>query len=253
MVQPSLLEKFVEGRGEEARGSGLLARCLVVRPESTQGTRFADGQPITTHALDDYNDRIKEILADFALRLLGEASSRRVVTFTPEAKSYLLAISNGIEQQINCGGRFYGRGDHASKLTDNITRVAALIHCFEHGYEAPIDTPILNLAISVCFMCSDHFANVFRIEPEMVMDSRLLEQWFIIPNSAGKRYLRKNHIQQFGPHRIRSKSRLTAALENLDFCRRIRMFKYGKGVVIDTMPGLLFCENRLRYECGPLR
>ncbi len=246
MVQPSLLDRFLEGRGQEARGSGLLARYLVMRPESTQGKRFADGLPVATNALEDYSDRIKEILAAPALH--EESLRKHVVTFTPEAKGLLLAISNGIEQQINAGGRFEGRGDHASKLTDNITRVTALMHCFEYGHEAPIDTPILEAAISLCFVCSDHFAQIFSVEPEVVLDSRELERWLVFVNVSGRRYFRKNNILQFGPNKLRSKERLTAALGYLEFHRRIGLFKRGRVMIVDSLPYILHCEFKLSYD-----
>lgn len=249
MVQPSLLEKFLKGRGQEARGSGLLARCLVVRPVSTQGTRHADSQTVATNSLEEYATRITDILGEYAPGLLDGSLLKRVVTFTPEAKSLLVAIGNGIEQQITSGGRFEGRGDHASKLTDNITRVAALIHCFELGHEAAIDTPILEAAISLCFMCSDHFAHVFNVEPEIVLDSRVVEQWFSLPNLAGRRYFKKNHILQFGPNRLRTKSRLAAALNNLEFLGRIRIIRSGKTAFVDTMPWIPHCNFKLSQDC----
>ena len=39
MVQNKTLKKFLDTRGELARDNGLLARCLMAYPTSTQGTR----------------------------------------------------------------------------------------------------------------------------------------------------------------------------------------------------------------------
>ena len=39
MVQNKTLKKFLDNRGELARDNGLLARCLMAYPTSTQGTR----------------------------------------------------------------------------------------------------------------------------------------------------------------------------------------------------------------------
>ncbi|MGN5171900.1 DUF3987 domain-containing protein [Aeromonas sp. 102P] len=40
MVQGPLFERFLERQGEQARGSGFFARCLLSEPHSTQGSRF---------------------------------------------------------------------------------------------------------------------------------------------------------------------------------------------------------------------
>ena len=67
MVQEPVFLKYLERKGDQARGIGFLARCLVSRPESTQGSRFISGTPITFKSLPIFHRRISELLA-----LIGE-------------------------------------------------------------------------------------------------------------------------------------------------------------------------------------
>ena len=62
MVQPSIFRRFMERKGEDARGIGFLARCLVSYPPSTQGTRFLRSMPENLDAIQKFGDRIIELL-----------------------------------------------------------------------------------------------------------------------------------------------------------------------------------------------
>lgn len=64
MVQPVIFKKFMDRKGEDARGIGFLARCLVSYPLSTQGTRFLRSQPENLDAIQKFSDRIIELLND---------------------------------------------------------------------------------------------------------------------------------------------------------------------------------------------
>lgn len=64
MVQPVVFKRFMERKGEDARGIGFLARCLVCYPLSTQGTRFLRSLPENLDAIQQFSDRIFELLND---------------------------------------------------------------------------------------------------------------------------------------------------------------------------------------------
>ena len=64
MVQPSIFRRFMERKGEDARGIGFLARCLVSYPSSTQGTRFLRSIPENLDAIQSFKERIRELLED---------------------------------------------------------------------------------------------------------------------------------------------------------------------------------------------
>lgn len=64
MVQPAVYAKFHEKKGDQAKGIGFLARCLVSYPVSTQGTRFLfGGMPDFDH-IEAFRNRVRELLSD---------------------------------------------------------------------------------------------------------------------------------------------------------------------------------------------
>lgn len=64
MVQPAIFGKFMERKGDDARGVGFLARCLVSYPISTQGTRFIRSRPENLEAIEKFNERVLLLLND---------------------------------------------------------------------------------------------------------------------------------------------------------------------------------------------
>ncbi len=62
MVQPVVFRRFMERKGDDARGIGFLARCLVSYPPSTQGTRFLRSLPENLDAIQSFKERIRELL-----------------------------------------------------------------------------------------------------------------------------------------------------------------------------------------------
>lgn len=62
MVQPQIFNKYMENKGDEARGIGFLARCLVSYPVSTQGSRFELNKPVESEKIDAFRRRIRDLL-----------------------------------------------------------------------------------------------------------------------------------------------------------------------------------------------
>ena len=62
MVQPGVFRKFMDRKGDEARGIGFLARCLVSYPLSTQGMRRSIERPQRLEAIERFRARVTELL-----------------------------------------------------------------------------------------------------------------------------------------------------------------------------------------------
>lgn len=227
MVQESGFKIYLEARGEAARGSGLWARFLVCQPVSTQGSRQVDG--VTTSR--EHSEKFADRLADYVERnieLLEKIKPLRVtVAFSPEAAQRWVNLSNEIESQISPGGRLTSASDHASKLADNIARLAALFHCFEK-FEGDISLSTLNLAIKVGNWYSGEFLRLFDIKGEGEIDANELFDWLKKHSLIEGPSMRKNIVRQYGPNRIRDKKRLDNALEVLQ-ARGVIHVNYGQG------------------------
>jgi len=147
--------------------------------------------------------------------------------FSPEAARLWLDAFNEIESKIADHERFYGLGDHASKLADNIARVAALLHVFEEG-ETEISKATLGYAIDFCAWCSDEFYRLFMPQRQEISDAIELDNWLQKFREEGGKWMPINYIRQYGPCGLRNKLRLDAALNELWLDRRLEFFKRRK-------------------------
>jgi len=227
MVQESGFKVYLEARGEAARGSGLWARFLVCQPKSTQGSRQIEGVTTSREHTERFADRLAGYV-DRNVGLLDKVKPRRaVVDFSPEAVQRWVNLSNEIESQISPGGRLNSASDHASKLADNIARLAALFHCFEK-FEGDISLSTLNLAIEVGNWYSTEFLRLFDIKGNGEIDANELFDWLKKQSPINGFAMRKNIVRQYGPSRVRDKKRLDSALEVLQ-TRGVIEINYGQG------------------------
>lgn len=236
MLQESAMREYMKRDGEQARGTGLLARFLTCYPASTQGARFLHNGTQSWEHCDKFAERITELLKQNSQIFLGERD-RIVIRCDPEARAWWLWIFNAIEAQICSGGRFDRAGDHASKLAENILRVAALLHIFE-GFEGDISLATLKAAASICFYCSDEFMRLFVPLPQEQVDADKLFTWLKGFRNKGYRYIPKNYaLQRLGS--IKKVERLDRALNVLLGQGIIAPYLHGRKELIDMQPHLL--------------
>jgi len=174
------------------------------------------------------------------LPLLDDPSAKKqVIQFSPEAANRWLDIFNTIEGEIRYNGHFFDAGDHATKLADNIARVAAILHFFE-GAEEKITLPTLEAAIQICLWYSKEFMRLFVPPPPIPQEQLDVEElggWLWNQRNIKGRYIRKNHVRQHAPNKLRQKNRLNLALDVLAMNRVILFVHDGKTAYIDLDPG----------------
>lgn len=223
MVQGGLFEDYLKRRGQEARASGLWARFLVVNPESTQGTRFIESTVQSWDALGVFNNRVMAIAEEGLLNYkLGRA--RKILVFSREAIAEWMRFSNWVETQISAGGYFERAPDHASKLADNVARVAALISYFEYG-DVDISKNCLLDAIDYCMRCSVEFKQLFVAATKEEREAETLLLWLHAKFDEGVTMIRISEIQRLGPYATRRKVRLDLALGFLRARRKIEVWR----------------------------
>jgi hypothetical protein len=174
MAQPSVIARFMGKRGEEARGTGFLARFLVVKPRQMAGQR----SPVKLSALprqQAFNTRIHERLT------APVKADRQVLRFSESAAEFWLQCSRGLEQQMQENGLYYYLKDHASKLLENTSRLAAILHTFER--ELDNDIEIEESTLQFCWkfaqICSKHFIDHLANEPQLVTDANNLVHYLL--------------------------------------------------------------------------
>ncbi|HIE5821723.1 TPA: YfjI family protein [Pseudomonas aeruginosa] len=219
MVQGDVFDKYLLKSGDQARCSGLWARFLVCRPDSTQGQRFIRVTDSDSGCGEAFFSRLDELIAENILRSKEQVWSRQVLSFDDGARERWVQIFNFIEENM-ADGRFWGgMKDHASKLADNIARLAALFHCFESGGGSrSISERTLDAAIFVGFWYSAEFAKIFSEAGQVEGDAIELLKWLERKGAGEGVPIRKNLILQYGPARLRNKAKLEAVL--LYLCER---------------------------------
>lgn len=233
MAQESAFKDYIKRLGEKSRGSGLWARYLVCYPMSTQGSRLIKNGTTSWEHCSAFSDRLKVIVRQNAALLDSTVNQQRqTVQFSPEASERWLDIFNAIESGINKGGRFEGFGDHASKLVDNISRVAALFHLFE-GFDGDVSLQTLEFAVEFCLWCSDEFKRIFATPKQEEIDAVELNNWLDRYRSKGFDWVFKNDVRQRCPNKLREKDRLNRALSVLRDQGKINFSKSGRAQYIE--------------------
>lgn len=174
MAQPNVINRFMSKRGEEARGTGFLARFLVVKPRTMAGHRT--NQKLSKLSRKKaFNTRIQELLTS------ESSSERQVLQFSEQAKDFWFMCNQYLEKQMQENGLYYYLKDHASKLLENTSRLAATLHTFERKNNSDIEIDIFTLKFCWYFTqnCSKHFIEHLANEPQIVTDTNLLAHFLL--------------------------------------------------------------------------
>ncbi len=233
-VQPLVFQDYLERKGEIAKASGFFARALFFYPKSTQGTRFIGES--TSLNLDNYKKRMDFLLEENFKKFDARDSGKQVIGFSIEAGEELVRIHNSIEKELQAGGSYERARDHASKLTENISRVAALLHFFETGL-SQISLPELASAEKIVTGCSVVYKRLFSFSPQVVTDADALFSWLQERSQSPLfRRTRKNEVLQRGPSGLRRAARLNRAVDYLVEKGLIRMVMHGRVTEIELTP-----------------
>jgi hypothetical protein len=225
MVQGDIFQKYLERRGDQARASGLWARFLVAYPESTRGTRFEYNVGKSWECIDKFCARLKEIVNE-GFDIYDCGGSRKVLGFTRQATITWMALYNEVEKEMLDRGDYARAPDHASKIMDNVSRVAALLSYFESG-GVEISEDYLQDAIDMCFWCSRQFMDIFVSKSQIEKDADRLLLWLENCFSDGLTKVAKSDIQRLCPNSVTRNDRLNLALEFLVEDSKIHIWKEG--------------------------
>lgn len=145
--------------------------------------------------------------------------SKVTLIFSVPAQDEWERIFNNIEYSIRPGGEFCEARDYASKVAENIARLAGIFHAFE-GYEGTkISVETLRSASNIVLWYANEFVSLFSPpDPllETIKDAYLLQDWLLkLFRSRNWQVVPKNFILQRGPNPLRNKARLDWALNCL--------------------------------------
>lgn len=219
LVQPLVLDTFSEDSGGLARGSGFFARFLLSYPASTQGTRFYR-EPQDMPALDHHNRQIAGLLRQ---EVKFDAFNRLApvpLDFTPEGKQAWATFHDAVEKELAPLGEMSTIRDVASKSADNVARLAALFHVYQHGLTSQISHGTVERASRIV---SWHLNETLRVLgrlclPDDLRDAVRLQEWLVRQCRQRKTdALSRRDVQQYVPSSgLRKGGILTMALNMLE-------------------------------------
>ncbi len=247
MVQPEIQDSFIAKDSGEQRASGLWARFLVIDPISLIGKRGSNMALSSWGSTEAFGKRLTTFL-EKSKSIQSRGDSRHVMHLAPEAARRFIDLANRIECDTAPGGHFQGFPDLASKLAENVLRVAALLEAFHSGVKMPITLHAMETAIGICLSASSSFMKVFYKQTDFEKDCQDLWGWLAEISGRGRRYLRKTYVQKYGPGRLRRNDRLDACLFELQRLGYLSNILVENIKVIDLVPAALYIHDAAMLE-----
>ncbi|MFC5431567.1 YfjI family protein [Paraburkholderia denitrificans] len=166
MVQPVAFDRFLERKGELAKGIGLMSRLLLSRPETAYGSRlFVRPEDRSTVWLDRCNKRVQELLSHSHTSIEDRAENRKTLYFEPDAQQFWEGKYNEIERGMATKGKFENEREFANRVAEHAARLSALFHFFECGdMSKPASTglAIPKSTVEAAFTVAEWYLNEFR-------------------------------------------------------------------------------------------
>lgn len=233
-VQPVVINRYIERKGDVAKGIGFFARTLICRPFSTQGYRQITNPVVSSEHLPVFHERLMEIVTES----IANKDERICLHFSPEAGQRWIAFYNQVETEMRLLGFLSDFKDYASKIAENMARIAALLHYF-NGDEGNISLTAVEAAIEISAWYVDEYIKLFSKQQELDMvntDANELYWWIKeYCNQNFLPYMRKNTILQYGPNRFRDRGKANELLSILYSQGKIKAAKKGKTIFIQAM------------------
>lgn len=241
MVQPDVFKKgYLERKGDTAKGIGFFARCLMCQPSSTQGYRQITSPVVSNEHLPIFHQRLMEIVNESITR--NDKNERQCLRFSPEAEKRWLEFYNKVESEMGLLGFLSGFKDYASKVAENMARIAALLYYFHSG-EGDIPLGAVEAAVEISAWYVDEYIRMFSKSEEFTLVSSEADELFSWIKDYCYRclvpYIRKTTILQYGPNRFRNRSKVNELLSTLYSQNKIRAEKRGKTIFIQPVDGFI--------------
>lgn len=250
MVQEKPFQQFRDRNGGAAWETGLLSRMLIARPTSRQGSRtYGDsdaGSVKDDEIMNWFSARVDELLNASYQRHV-EGATRPVLQFDDQAKAKWAEFARHFESGLGYAGQLKDIGGFVSKISNNLARIAGLIHYFCQ-YEGPIsgDTMWRAAALSEWYVYQHKRILGDQDSASFQEDcANQLEHWLRIQfnRSNGIRtHFKTSELYRLGPRKIRARDDMNMAIDSLSRKWKIRDFRNRKPsyIELNVGPGYTF-------------
>lgn len=217
MVQKKPFDLYLKRQGDKARGSGFFARCLVVNIDenlTTQGARFIKNNLTLNMNIGYFHRRINNLLAENNSK--KKTDEKLCLSLEPSAKYAWEQIYNSIERRLLPEEEYASMGDFASKLANNIARLAAVFSYFLEG-NCDIKKEYIDGASVICEWYMQQAIHLFGHENgyyEALLLSWLHREYC----QSGREWgvIKFNDIRRYGPSALRKGKLLATVISNLE-------------------------------------
>jgi hypothetical protein len=208
-MQPAVIKGLAENVA--FRGRGLLARFLYAAPRSWIGRREIAPAPVSDATRQAYRQTV---------RALAEVEGETALQLTTDADVLLRDWETNIEAMLGDGGPMEIMRDWGAKLAGATLRLAAVLHCVEHGaagrIEGRIEGQTMAAAVEIARYLVLHAEAVLNMmsakENSTDEDARYLLRWI---QRHGRREFSKSEAQHHGKRRFPKADAIDAALAEL--------------------------------------
>lgn len=225
-VQPEVMQNFLEGSENVARGIGFMARCLFSFPDSTQGQRPYKNAPKQMQCLDEFNALIMKILT-LEPRIDDGQLMPSTLPLSEKAKEIWIAFHDLIESQLALGGQYENLRDIASKIADNASRIAANFAITAGFPLTQVDSESMKRGCSIAewylFEALRYFGKETPSQKKVSENARTLEKWLICEAAKTQsKAVVKRKCMQYGPNPTTKSAHLIEAVDFLQERNRAR-------------------------------
>ncbi|MGI6417834.1 MAG: DUF3987 domain-containing protein [Thermoguttaceae bacterium] len=219
-IQPAVIRGLTEHAA--FRGRGLLARFLYSFPSSPIGRRQVAAAPVPENTTEAYRQAVRLLAVD--CENIEYAPEPFALRLTTEAETALRGWEQEIEDELADGGKLEAMRDWGSKLAGATLRLAAVLHCVEHGLTGEVATETLLAAVEIARSLIPHAEAALSLMnaagPSGASDGQYVLRWI---ERHGKRDFTKREAHQAGRRRFRQADDIDPALAELQRRGYIRL------------------------------
>jgi hypothetical protein len=211
-IQPQVIEGLAENVA--FRGRGLLARFLYATPQSWIGERKIAPSPVSDVTREAYHAIVRQLFQSF--ENIENESGEIVLQLSLDASAAFQNWEAEVEDMLGDGGDMEIMRDWGAKLAGATVRLAAVLHCVEHGPVGLIEASTIAAAVEIARYLVPHAEAVLEMmqakEDTGDDDARYVLRWI---KRHQRREFTKRDAQQHGKRRFSKADDIDPVLDEL--------------------------------------
>lgn len=234
-IQEGPFRQFMARNNGLAMNCGYLARNLISMPFSKQGTRaWTYDTEASSESNTRYDKRIQEVMLGTGEFHTLTDTRRTVINFGSVARHLWIRFSQNVENQLGQTGDFSDVRAFASKVGEQVARIAAVFHHIS-GLDGEISSETIDQAIRVGEWYLFEYQRLLGARGVLngYVDVINLVQW--VGARVHRNYgqpVRKSDIYKFGPNKTRRKAALEHAMSMALNDGLLHAFESKEGVMV---------------------